>query len=99
MTGRPFANEVGVTSQQVHEWGKLESCRSRPSLRGIPRLWFGLPVFAALVYPSKRCLIIWKGGDTLHEFLDHFPGVTRKMAIEALESAKESVLARLYSRA
>jgi hypothetical protein len=30
-----------------------------------------------------------EAGDTLDQFLDHFPTVTRQMAIEALECAKE----------
>jgi uncharacterized protein (DUF433 family) len=33
------------------------------------------------------------GGHALGEFLDQFPSVTREMAVQALEEAKESLLA------
>jgi uncharacterized protein (DUF433 family) len=35
-----------------------------------------------------------EGGDTLDEFLEQYPGVTREQAIAALEEAKALVLAR-----
>lgn len=36
-----------------------------------------------------------ESGDTLDQFLEQFPTVTRQMAIEALENAKESLLTRI----
>jgi len=35
-----------------------------------------------------------EAGDTLDQFLEQFPTVTREMAIEALETAKDSLLTR-----
>jgi uncharacterized protein (DUF433 family) len=36
-----------------------------------------------------------EAGDTLDQFLEQFPTVTREMAIEALETAKDSLLTRI----
>jgi uncharacterized protein (DUF433 family) len=60
-----------------------------------PEVMGGEPVFAGTRVPFQTLLDYLEGGDTLDEFLDHFPGVTREMAIAALESAKESLLARI----
>jgi uncharacterized protein (DUF433 family) len=35
-----------------------------------------------------------EGGETLDEFLEQFPGVSRETAIAALEEAKALILAR-----
>ena len=36
-----------------------------------------------------------EGGHSLLEFLDQFPTITREMAVQALEEAKESLLDRI----
>jgi uncharacterized protein (DUF433 family) len=36
-----------------------------------------------------KTLLDLEAGDSLNEFLDHFPSVTRKQTIAALELAKE----------
>jgi hypothetical protein len=41
-------------------------------------------------------LIIWKGGETLDEFLDDFLTVSRENAVAALEEAKSLVIAQLH---
>ena len=45
--------------------------------------------------PFKNLLDYIETGETLDEFLEDFPSVTREMAIEALETAKESLLASI----
>jgi uncharacterized protein (DUF433 family) len=42
--------------------------------------------------PFQNLLDYLEAGDTLDQFLEQFPTVTRQMAIEALESAKDSLL-------
>jgi uncharacterized protein (DUF433 family) len=44
--------------------------------------------------PFQTLLDYLEGGDTLDEFLEQYPGVTREQAIAALEEAKALVLAR-----
>ena len=45
--------------------------------------------------PFQALLDYLEGGETLDEFLEQFPIVTRKMAIAALEHAKNSLLASI----
>ena len=60
-----------------------------------PELMSGEPCFRGTRVPFQNLLDYLESGETLDEFLEDFPGVTRGMAIEALETAKESLLARI----
>ncbi len=60
-----------------------------------PEILGGEPVFIGTRVPFQALLDYLEGGETLDEFLEQFPGVTRDMAIAALESAKESLLAQI----
>lgn len=55
----------------------------------------GMPCFRGTRVPFKNLIDYLEGGHTLGEFLEQFPSVTREMAIQALEEAKESLLARI----
>jgi len=59
-----------------------------------PEILSGQPVFRGTRVPFQALLDYLEGGDTLDEFLEQYPGVTRKQAIAALEEAKALVLAR-----
>jgi len=59
-----------------------------------PEILSGQPVFRGTRVPFQALLDYLEGGDTLDEFLEQYPGVTRKQAISALEEAKALVLAR-----
>ena len=60
-----------------------------------PEILSGQPVFRGTRVPFQALLLDYlEGGDTLDEFLEQYPGVTRKQAIAALEEAKALVLAR-----
>lgn len=54
----------------------------------------GEPVFRGTRVPFQTLLDYLEGGDTLDEFLEQYPGVTREQAIAALEEAKALVFAR-----
>jgi uncharacterized protein (DUF433 family) len=58
-----------------------------------PEILGGIPCFRGTRVPFQNLLDYLEAGDTLDEFLEQFPTVTREMAIEALEAAKESLLA------
>jgi uncharacterized protein (DUF433 family) len=58
-----------------------------------PEILGGTPVFVGTRVPFQNLLDYLEGGDTLEEFLDDFPSVTREQAIAALEQAKEALLA------
>ncbi|MFL6417315.1 MAG: DUF433 domain-containing protein [Bryobacteraceae bacterium] len=58
-----------------------------------PEIMSGTPCFRGTRVPFQNLLDYIETGDTLDAFLEDFPSVTRDMAIEALESAKASLLA------
>ena len=60
-----------------------------------PEILGGIPCFSGTRVPFQNLLDYLEAGDTLHEFLEQFPTVSRKMAIDALETAKDSLLARI----
>ena len=57
-----------------------------------PEILGGTPVFVGTRVPAQTLFDYLEGGDSLNEFLDQFPSVTRAQAVAALELAKESVL-------
>lgn len=58
-----------------------------------PDILGGTPVFVGTRVPMKTLLDYLEAGDSLGEFLDHFPSVSRAQAIAALELAKEMLTA------
>jgi uncharacterized protein (DUF433 family) len=55
----------------------------------------GEPVFRGTRVPFKALTDYIQCGDTLDEFLEDFPGVTREAAIAALEEARSSLVSSL----
>ena len=60
-----------------------------------PEILAGIPCFRGTRVPFQNLLDYLEAGDTLDDFLEQFPTVTREMAIEALECAKDSLLTRI----
>jgi uncharacterized protein (DUF433 family) len=58
-----------------------------------PDILGGTPVFIGTRVPMKILLDYLEAGDSLNEFLDHFPSVSRQQAIAVLELAKEMLSA------
>jgi len=52
----------------------------------------GAPVFAGTRVPIKNLFDYLEGGDSIEDFLDGFPPVTREQAIAVLEMAERSSL-------
>ena len=59
----------------------------------------GTPVFAGTRVPVQTLFDYLEEGDSLDEFLDDFPAVSREHAIKVLERMKESFLAHEYESA
>lgn len=66
-----------------------------PVIVSDPEIMNGMPCFRGTRVPFKNLIDYLEGGHPLGEFLRQFPTVTREMAIQALEEAKESLLARI----
>ena len=60
-----------------------------------PEILGGTPVFRNTRVPFQALLDYLEGGQTLDEFLDDFPTVTRDAAVSALELAKEALVSQL----
>ncbi len=60
-----------------------------------PDIMSGTPCFRGTRVAFKNLIDYLEGGHSLGEFLRQFPSVTREMAVQALEEAKESLLARI----
>ena len=58
-----------------------------------PDILGGTPVFIGTRVPMKTLLDYLEAGDSLDDFLDHFPSVSREQAITTLELAKEMLSA------
>jgi uncharacterized protein (DUF433 family) len=58
-----------------------------------PETMHGIPVFRGTRVAVQTLFDYLEGGDTLEDFLEGFPTVSRALALEALEEAKELLLA------
>jgi uncharacterized protein (DUF433 family) len=58
-----------------------------------PEIMHGQPVFRGTRVPVKTLFDYLEGGESLEDFLEGFPTVTRALAIEALEEARQLLLA------
>lgn len=54
-----------------------------------PEVLGGAPVFAGTRVPLRALIDYLEAGDSLNEFLDDFPSVTREQAVSVLEQAAE----------
>ena len=57
----------------------------------------GTPVFKNTRVPIKNLMDYLEDGETLDEFLEDFPSVSRDQAVKALELAKEILLIHAYA--
>ena len=60
-----------------------------------PDILGGILVFAGTRVPFRNLIDYLEGGHSLGEFLRQFPTVSQEQAIQALEEAKESLLAEI----
>ncbi|MFL6246536.1 MAG: DUF433 domain-containing protein [Thermoanaerobaculia bacterium] len=63
-----------------------------------PEIMGGTPVFVGTRVPVYNLFDYLEAGDSLEEFLDAFPSVSREQAVAALEIAREAVVAVASSR-
>ena len=57
-----------------------------------PEIMGGTPVFAGTRVPVQTLFDYLEGGETIDDFLDGFPTVTRQQVVAVLEAAKVRVL-------
>ncbi|HYW65823.1 MAG TPA: DUF433 domain-containing protein [Candidatus Dormibacteraeota bacterium] len=60
-----------------------------------PNILGGEPVFRGSRVPFKVLIDYLEGGDTVDQFLEQYPSVSRELAIAAIEEARLSLVAQL----
>ncbi len=63
---------------------------AEPAIAIDPDVMNGTPCFRDTRVPFQNLIDYIEGGHSLGEFLRQFPTVTREMAVQALEEAKDS---------
>jgi uncharacterized protein (DUF433 family) len=66
---------------------------ARPVIHTDPDILGGTPVFRGTRVPFQALLDYLEGGHTLDAFLDDFPTVSRALAVQALEQARDRLVA------
>ena len=100
-----------ILDETVQEWLKIEvrelgwkkrdtgiCCRERAMAKVVvkdPKIISGEPVFRGTRVPFKALLDYLEGGDTLDQFLEQYPSVSRELAVAALEEARLSLVSGL----
>jgi uncharacterized protein (DUF433 family) len=64
-----------------------------PAIVRDPEIMHGVPVFRGTRVPVQTLFDYLVGGETIEEFLLGFPTVSRDLALQALEEAKQLLLA------
>ncbi len=67
-----------------------------PLIRRSDEILGGTPVFAGTRVPVRTLFDYLEEGDTLEEFLDDFPAVSKEHAVKVLEKTKETMLTQEY---
>ena len=62
-----------------------------------PEILGGTPVFVGTRVPVQNLIDYLEAGDSLEDFLNSFPSVTREQAVAALEIAREALVSRARS--
>jgi len=60
-----------------------------------PEVMHGTPVFRGTRVPVQNLFDYLEGGETLEDFLEGFPTVSREVAIQTLEEAKHLLFSRI----
>lgn len=64
----------------------------QPLITSSPDVMGGTPVFAGTRVPVQTLIEYLEGGETIDDFLEGFPTVTREQVIAFLEEAKDRML-------
>lgn len=64
----------------------------QPIIHSDPDIQGGVPVFVGTRVPVKNLFDYLEAGDSLDDFLNSFPSVTREQAVAALELARVALV-------
>ncbi|MBD2117698.1 MAG: DUF433 domain-containing protein [Microcystis sp. LE17-20A] len=66
--------------------------KNSPIISASPEIMGGTPVFTGTRVPAQTLLDYLKAGESIDDFLDGFPTVTREQVIALLEEAGQRVI-------
>lgn len=66
---------------------------TKPLITRSPDVMGGTPVFAGTRVPVQTLLDYLEGGETIDDFLEGFPTVSREQVVAFLEEAKDRMVA------
>ena len=66
--------------------------KKRSVVKSDPEIMSGTPCFVGTRVPARTLIDYLESGESLHDFLEDFPTVSRKQAIGFLEEASERML-------
>ena len=88
-TGETRSNcEIVIRSKR----GLIAGMKKKSVVKIDPEIMSGTPCFAGTHVPARTLIDYIEGGDSLDDFLEDFPTVSRKKAIAFLEEASERML-------
>ena len=64
---------------------------STPVITSTPDVLGGIPVFAGTRVPVQTCLDYLKAGQSINDFLEGFPTVTRDQVLAFLEETRQRI--------
>ena len=65
----------------------------KPAITSDTEIMGGTPCLAGTRVPFQTLLDYLEGGDSLDDFIEHFPSVSRELAVAALQQAGDLALA------
>ena len=65
--------------------------QSESVVHSVPDILQGTPVFVGTRVPARVLFEYLEGGDSIQEFLDQYPSVSRQQVVNALEIAGKSL--------
>ena len=60
-----------------------------------PEILGGTPVFVGTRVPVDALIDFLEAGDSIEDFLDNYPGVSREQAVAFLEEASRALVAKI----
>lgn len=88
MNAGTFATQ-GIVGAYTRKRKKRQMSNNPPVVHSDPEILGGTPVFVGTRVPVKNLYDYLEGGDSLDDFLEDFPSVTREQAVATLELARE----------
>ena len=73
--------------------GLIVGMKTKSVVKIDPEIMSGTPCFAGTRVPARTLIDYLEGGDSLEDFLEDFPTVSRKQAVALLEEASELLIA------